>query len=237
MAREEFAVSRVNLYEQVADQLEEWMISGSFAEETKLPSEQALADEFSVSRNVIREALKLLKERGLVDLRNGTGSYITKPKAEKLSDVIGRMIAMDQIEDKAVCEAWMILATAVCREAAGRVTQEQLLEMEKLLEKMNCGDYTEKEYWELDFVFFAEIAEAVGNPLLEILVRAMKHIFTGRAAKETLMLNTAGEAVLYYEKIVYALKAHDPVMAEAAVREYSVFYEKCEKYIARTDSR
>ena len=73
LSGEDFAVSKVNLYEQIADRLETWILANSFEGQKKLPSEQALADEFCVSRNVIREALKLLKERGLVDSRNGTG--------------------------------------------------------------------------------------------------------------------------------------------------------------------
>ena len=81
---EDFAVSRVNLYEQIAGRLEEWILAHNFKEQEKLPSEQALAEEFNVSRNVVREALKLLKERGLVDSRNGTGSYVTKPDVENL---------------------------------------------------------------------------------------------------------------------------------------------------------
>ena len=58
-------VVRTRLYQQVADDIEEAILDGSYPPGSKLPSEQELADDYGVSRNVIREALKRLKERGL----------------------------------------------------------------------------------------------------------------------------------------------------------------------------
>ena len=89
---EKFTVVKTNLYEQIADYLEDMILNNkTMQEEKKLPSEQALAVTFGVSRNVVREALKLLKERGLIELRNGTGAYITKPEASNISDVVSRI--------------------------------------------------------------------------------------------------------------------------------------------------
>ena len=92
MREERFTLTRTNLYEQVADHLEEMILSDDdLKEEDKLPSETALAEQFGVSRNVIRESLKLLKERGLIDSRNGTGSYITKPEAENIAVICEKL--------------------------------------------------------------------------------------------------------------------------------------------------
>ena len=73
------------LYEQVADRLEARILSDPDTLGHKLPSEQALADGFSVSRPVVREALKLLKERRLVSVRNGEGVFVEKPDASALA--------------------------------------------------------------------------------------------------------------------------------------------------------
>ena len=168
LSGEDFAVSKVNLYEQIADRLETWILANSFEGQKKLPSEQALADEFCVSRNVIREALKLLKERGLVDSRNGTGSYITKPEATNLSDVISRMVAMDNINYRAIYDVRIILETAASKRAAKLVTDEQLADMEMLLERLKDRSLSVAERRETDFSFHVAIAHAAGNPLLEI---------------------------------------------------------------------
>ena len=82
-------VKRTNLYEQVADELERAILETGLvsAGDDKLPSEQALGVKFGVSRTVIREALKLAKERGLIEQRTGEGSYITKPSPAAISSV------------------------------------------------------------------------------------------------------------------------------------------------------
>ena len=67
-------IKRVTMYEQIADRLEEMILSDHISATDKLPSEQALATSFGVSRPVIREALMLLNARGLISQKNGEGA-------------------------------------------------------------------------------------------------------------------------------------------------------------------
>lgn len=220
---QDFAVSRVSLYEQIADRLEDFIITHGFREQEKLPSEQTLADEFSVSRNVIREALKLLKERGLVDSRNGTGSYITKPEAANLSDVISRMVALDNISSESIYEVRRILEVAACKSAARIVTPMQLYEMEQLLERMKDRSLSVHERRETDFAFHEAIAKAAGNPLLVILIQAMKNIFVEMMEKGIFLDGGIDDAIMRHDNILSALKDHDPVMAEDAMYDHLDF--------------
>lgn len=217
---ENFAVSRVNLYEQIADRLEEWILANNFQEQEKLPSEQVLAEEFNVSRNVVREALKLLKERGLVDSRNGTGSYVTKPDVENLSDVIGRLVAIENINYREIYDVRIILETAACKRCAASVTDEQLEEMEQLLEKLKDRSLSVKERRELDFEFHVSIARAAGNPLLEILVGAMRNIFVEMIEKGIFLQGGIEDAIMRHTNILTALKERDPVLAENAMYDH-----------------
>jgi GntR family transcriptional repressor for pyruvate dehydrogenase complex len=231
LTTDNLAVSRVNLYEQIADRLETQIIKFGFQDE-RLPSEQALAEQFGVSRNVIREALKLLKERGLTDSRNGTGSYITKPEAEKLSDVISRMVAIDNIDYQAIYDVRIILEMAACRGAAVRVTEEQLQEMEGFLEELKDRSLSVEERREKDFAFHMTIAHAAGNPLLEILIQAMKNIFL--KMMETGIFITGGieDAIMRHANILNALRAHDVEKAAAAMEDHLVYSKKnVEQYL------
>ena len=217
---EDFAVSRVNLYEQIAGRLEEWILAHNFKEQEKLPSEQALAEEFNVSRNVVREALKLLKERGLVDSRNGTGSYVTKPDVENLSDVISRMVAIEKINYREIYDVRIILETAACKRCAASVTEEQLDEMERLLERLKDRSLSVKERRELDFEFHVLIARAAGNPLLEILVGAMRNILVEMIEKGIFLEGGIEDAIMRHTNILTALKERDPVLAENAMYDH-----------------
>ena len=228
---ERLAVSRVNLYEQIADKLEELILSAEYIDE-KLPSEQALAEQFAVSRNVVREALKILKERGLIESRNGTGSYITKPEAANLSDVISRMVVMNNIDYCAIYDVRIILQTAACRSAAERVTTGQLMQMEELLERLKDRTMTVKERRETDFAFHEAIAEATGNPLLAVLIRAMKNVFIEMIEKGIFMTGGIDDAIMRHARIMDALRVHDPQEAEAAMFDHLQFSKKnVEQYL------
>lgn len=221
--KEETASSRVNLYEQIAGMLEERILSHDFDEQEKLPSEQELADEFSVSRNVIREALKLLKERGLVEPRNGTGSYITKPDEANLSDIIGRMIVIDNIDYKDIYDVRIILEVAACKKAASVITSDEIDELEQMLEKLKDRSLTIEERQEMDFEFHVAIARIAGNPLLEILVQAMKNIFIKMIGIGIFLRGGIEDAITRHANILEALRQCDPAKAEEAMYDHLMY--------------
>ena len=128
----DYEVKRENLYETVAEKLEDSILSGNTQVGERLPSEQALAESFGVSRNVMRESLKLLKERGLIDSRMGGGSYITKPESSDLVNVVNRIILMDNIDYEQVFQMRGILESAACSLAAVKCTQQQVARLEMI---------------------------------------------------------------------------------------------------------
>ena len=76
MTDNSFTLVRDNLSVQIADRLEDTIVnSDAFPVNEKLPSEQQLAEQYRMSRPVVREALKVLQERGLVALKNGLGAF------------------------------------------------------------------------------------------------------------------------------------------------------------------
>src|SRR5436190_7356616 len=110
-------VERKRLPEQVAGEIEEAIIGGTFGVGSQLPSEQNLADQFGVSRNVVREAFKFLKERGLIEIHNGSGAYVCQPSGEATSNALGRYIRLLGAESSisALYEARRTLESANAR--------------------------------------------------------------------------------------------------------------------------
>jgi len=100
-----YSVQRVNLYESIADNLEQMILNDSSQIGHRLPSEQTLAENFGVSRNVVRESLKILKERHLVSLRTGEGAYIEKPDNRSLTELLNRIILLDNVERQAIAQS------------------------------------------------------------------------------------------------------------------------------------
>ena len=211
-------VSKISLYERIADLLEERILSDGYEIEKKLPSEQALAEQYSVSRTVIREALKLLKERGLVDSRNGMGSYVTKPEAGNLADVIYRMAVLDKISYAEIYD----------------VRNDQLAKMNAYLEKLKDRSISVKERRELDYNFHAAIAEASGNRLLGIMVRTTRNVFIAMIEKGIFTEGGIEDAILRHDRIMQALINHDPAAAEKAMQEHlDQSYENVVNYMSQ----
>src|SRR5690349_10707602 len=110
-------IERRPLSERVASEIEESIITGTFRVGSQLPSEQRLADQFGVSRNVVREAFKVLRERGLIEIQNGSGAYVRRPDSGITSDALGRYIRLMGAETsiEALYETRRILEGATAR--------------------------------------------------------------------------------------------------------------------------
>lgn len=165
-------VDRVPLPEQIAGEIEEAIMSGKFALGSLLPSEQQLADQFGVSRNVIREAFKFLKERGLILIQNGSGAMVVPPSVRATSSALGRYLRMNppRNEVEALYEIRRLLEGEAARLAAERIEKldhEYLAVCIKRMEK-HAGNI---EAWsKADLDFHIGVAAAAQNPLFRILL-------------------------------------------------------------------
>ena len=217
-----FKVVRAKLSEQIADQLEDSILKEDLEEEEKLPPEQLLADQFSVSKNVVRESLNILKERGLVESRNGTGNFVTRPKADNLSDVISRMIVLDNIDYRQIYDTRIILEASACKRAEGRITGKQLAKLERYLKRQENKELAVSRRREEDFNFHIEIARASGNNLLVVLIQAIKNIIQNNMflEKDIERWDSIDEAIGFHRRILDALTAHDAQEAEQAMHEH-----------------
>ena len=167
-----------NLSEKVADFMEKDIISER-SDGERLPSEQQMADQYGVSRTVIREALKKLSERGLIDSKIGSGAFVTKPEAQNLSDVMYRIINMHNIDYSSAFDVRNILEAAAAKKAARFITDEEIKNMEVILEKLKDYDLPHDVRNEYDYQFHKLIADASGNRLLAMLIAAMEKVFDG----------------------------------------------------------
>ena len=215
--------ARVNLYEQIADFIERKILLGDdpvFSEGKKLPPEQDLANYFGVSRNVIRESIKLLKERGLVDPRNGVGAYVTRPDESKISTMMYRYILLRNVDPDSIYDVRSLLEPVCARMAAEKVTDEELRHMDELLAHMEDRSIAIKERRETDFAFHVEIARATRNAMMEMLVTAMKDIIIAMMEKGIMVYGGIDDASFHHKRILNALRAHDPQLAEEMMRAH-----------------
>ena len=222
--------SRPLLYNQIANLIEQRITSGEYKSGSRLPSEQKLCEEFGVSRTILRETLKLLKERGLIGTRTGSGSYVTRPEAHNISDVVSRIINLDRIDYEDVFDVRTILEVESTALAAKNATSDQIDDICSVLDELHNTTLSNEKRAEKDFEFHFLIAKASGNPLLALMVEAMGGICRSIIERTNLIIGSTDDSNLRHSNIFSAICAHDVEGARAAVKDH--LDESKRRYIA-----
>jgi DNA-binding FadR family transcriptional regulator len=124
----------------VVEELAHRIVSGTLAAGDVLPTETALCDEFGFSRTSIREGLKLLEERGLLRVEQGRGTTVQPRESWSLLDPLVIRIALAYDHDMALLDDLVavrrLLEREMTRAAAGRLTEDELVSLAQMLERM-----------------------------------------------------------------------------------------------------
>jgi GntR family transcriptional repressor for pyruvate dehydrogenase complex len=219
MDKIDYTVNKTNLYEQVAETLEQAII-GSKIKVKKLPSEQELSKRFNVSRTAIREALKVLKERGLIQSRNGEGSYIVKPNTDIISNAINRLIRMDNISNDHLHDMRVILETAGAKRAALNARPEEIEYLENILKQMADETLPLEKRIPLDAEFHISIARASRNELLGVFVDIMTLLLKNYMSQGFFGSQRIRNTLKQHKKILEAIKSRESGKAEKAIYDH-----------------
>ena len=155
---------RTNLIDQAVGRLRKQITSGSWPVGTRIPPEPELTELIGVGRNTVREAVQSLVHAGMLERRQGSGTYVISDS--ELGTAMGRQIAGAHQRD--VLEVRRCLEVEAARLATQRRSEEQLDELRKLHDRRAtayaAGDLDTAT--EADLAFHRRIAEAAGNPVL-----------------------------------------------------------------------
>lgn len=159
------------LYQRVAEQLAEVISSGEFQVGSRLPAERKLAERFNVSRPTVREAIIALEIAGCVEVKGGSGVYIT-------SNNSGNLSATDlDVGPFEILEARLIFESEAAAIAAKVITKEELRGVEAALQSMIEENEQEQVSENADEIFHQLIARATHN---EAIVSVCKHLWSLR---------------------------------------------------------
>jgi DNA-binding FadR family transcriptional regulator len=208
----------VPLAQQVADDLRRRIASGEFPVGARLPTELQLAEDFGVSRNSIREAIRSLVHAGLLRARAGDGTYVTA--SSDLAPVLARQLDYSRAED--VAEVRLLLEREAARLAAQRATPAQREALQDAL-AVRAAATQPSEYAAADMALHHLVVDAAGNALLAELYRGsggLESVWSqlldedGGYAPAASRLQAIDDA---HAALVAAVVAGDPDAAAAAV--------------------
>ena len=217
----QFSLERTNLSQQIADHIEQVILSSPTSRmNEKLPGEMKLAAQYNVSRPVVREALKLLQERGLITLKNGVGAIITRPENSTVRDAVNRIMQVDQISTDELTQMRQILELSSIELAVEQLTDEHLKKMEQNVERFSDKTLPLKERVKLDEQFHQLIAQASGNDLLCLFVGVLTSLLRDYMGKGVLIEGGIQDGITRHRQILDAIKARDKQAAHHAMAEH-----------------
>lgn len=211
------------LYRGVADQMLSMIRSGTYPSGGRLPPERELAEQFSVSRPTIREAIIALEAQGLVRIKSGSGVYVLRQEGvgtpESANEPLSEGSAFELTEARALIEGE---AAAL---AARMVTPEQLNALEQALEELRDESQNGKLVSErADKNFHQIIADATHNPLVMEMISRL-----WRIRSNTPHIHNAYQAICKvdsaarykeHEAIFLAIKSGDAAAARQAMHDH-----------------
>ncbi|WP_158849630.1 FadR/GntR family transcriptional regulator [Saccharothrix deserti] len=218
----EWARRPTNLAKAVTAELVGRIVRGVHPSGTSLPPEPALGEAFSVSRTVIREAVKILQEKGLVQVRQGAGTMVTPPAMWNMLDelVLAATIAEDEtlavLDDLVVTRR--LLESDMAQVAARTADQDTIDRLRALVDRMDQLVDDPVAYRERDLAFHDTIMQASGNRIARGVVRSLESQvsntarYTGRSERALCVASNQGHRRIY-ERIA----AHDPAGAADAM--------------------
>lgn len=203
---------------QIVAAVEDEIVSGTWPPGFRLPSERKLADQVAVSRPVIREALRVLAERGLIEVSAGRGSFVREINASGESSNVDLLTRRGQIRARDLVAARTMLEAETAELAAIHRTDEQLEQMRELLAAFGHGNIQQTA--NLDLAFHESIAIASHNPVLQVMFGSIRNLTHGIMLRSLTDREVAGAAVPLHNVIFEAIRDQDPVRARAAMTDH-----------------
>lgn len=216
----DFELQDEPLSQQIAHKIQQMVTRHELRPGDRLPSERQLAEQLQVSRNVIREAIALLKDRGVVSVHTGSGIYISDVSHESVTRSVGVFVQRKQVSVAQLFEIRWILEVENARLAAVKATPEDIHALEQFLAEMEQNIDQLERFTAADMAFHRRLAQASQNPLLPVLFDTMIDLLHKQAMLATAVPGGADSALTHHRNILHAVRAKSSILARGAMSKH-----------------
>ncbi len=205
--------------DELARDLENEIVSGSQPVGSKLPSERQLADRYGVSRPVVREALRTLVERRLVEIHPGRGAFVRGAQSSDAASQMGMFFRRKQVTARDLVEARSMLECTAAELAAERAVPEDLDLMQQALDHLEGAvDVVDQAHYDLAFHY--AVTRAARNPVVESMFAAVAQPMVELMLRSLIDPDVRNEALGLHHDIVAAIVAGDGQAARSAMAQH-----------------
>ena len=213
-------VTREGLYEQIVEQLQDLVVAKRLRVGDRLPGERELCEQFGVSRTVIREATRVLAQRGIVTIEPGRGTFVSLPDQANIALAIELYARARHISLQRVVQVRHALEPEIAAVAAEHAGSEHIERLTRCVAIMDSSLEDPAAYNTADQEFHSTLAEATGNDLFLALTGVIVNLAqqTRRAMFAVAGAPTRGQE--YHKLILERVREHDGEGARSAMLQH-----------------
>ncbi len=223
-------VKTKKVYEEIIEQVKSLIIEGVLKPGDRLIPEREMADKLRVGRSAVREAYRALEAMGLIEIRQGEGTFIKDVNTDHLAQALALVLATEKDAMLELLELRKIIEVGASGLAALRCTGEELEKMERALAQMEkdieAGELGQKADWQFHYA----VAEATRNSLIVRLMDSLKEIMSvlqEKAREELYQTPGTPQRLLKEHRAIYeAIKSGQDKAAQKAMYEHLDRVEK-----------
>jgi GntR family transcriptional repressor for pyruvate dehydrogenase complex len=213
-------VKKTRVYEEIVAKIKDMIEKGRFKSGDRLPVERELAEAFRVSRSSVREALRSLESQGLLESRQGDGTYIASQPVESLINPLASVIFSEKDGQRELFEMRRLIEPQLAYLAAERATPDDIQTLEKIL------DLQEREIAkggfaiDVDKNFHYILAKATKN---KFLIRITDNVMDLLVDSRDRYLQVEGrpeKSLHRHRQVLEAIKSGDPENAMRLMRDH-----------------
>jgi len=227
------------VFQDVVEQIQDAILSGKLEPGTRLPAERELKDMFNTSRGTLREALRVLEQKGLIEIKLGVsgGAIVKRLDAEPITQSLALLIRSGEISPQQLAEFRIKMEGGLAELATARATEEEIDKLEALWKKgRECYDNADWEnFLKTDEKMHTLLGKMTKNPVFQFVQKTI-HDNIHEFYDEYLAMNERRtmENLDDFEKIIQALKEKDTKTVSAVIQDHvKRFSDKMEKKVKK----
>jgi GntR family transcriptional repressor for pyruvate dehydrogenase complex len=217
-------IERRKVYELVSERLEA-QIGTALKAGDALPPERELAERYGVGRSSVREALRMLESRGLIESR-GSGTFVVAAWRNPFQEPLSLVVAGEDVDRAQLFEVRRMIEAEAAALAAKRRTEDQLLQLHEATDDMELELAVADRFIAADIRYHLVIAEATGNRLLLRLMQAIRDRLTEMFGTVFKFPGGPERSVAQHRVITEAIEAEDPERARQLMTDHILRVEQ-----------
>lgn len=214
-------IIRKNISDIVFTEMLDMIVSGQWKLGTKIPSENVLKDQFQISRNSVRQIIHRLSALGLLESRQGEGTFVKKVDSSFYLNVIIPSVFLGANNTLKIIEYQKSIQIECVKLACSRCTNEQVDQLFQLIQNMRDYSTVHEKYLENDIAYHVLIADMTFN---ELFIKSMEvlRLLLFHSLKKIVDKYDSSVSIDFHDRIARAVQARDSVSAARLMEDHMV---------------